>query len=138
MRNQRCVRVLMLLLLAGCLAGCGGNGSSFTSGSANSPSATIFTVATDAPLPSVVSCQVTVNSITLFNGTTTVSVLASPATIDFARLNGLHELLELTSVPVGTYTSATLTLASAVTIKYLDTTNAPATPPTIQALGGTV
>lgn len=87
MRNQWwCVRTLALMLSLGWLAGCGGGGSSFSSGMPQSSSASIFTVATDAPLPSVISCQITVNSITLFNGMTNVSVLASPATIDFARL----------------------------------------------------
>jgi hypothetical protein len=49
--------------------------------------------------------------------------------VDFARYNGLQTLLDLNDVPVGTYTSVSITLGSA-TIGYL---NVPASgPPTIQ------
>jgi len=121
------------LLVAMLLAGCGAGGSSSTSAGLFSQggSASVFLLATDAPLQSVVTMQLTVNSVTLFNGTSDVSVLTQPAVVDFARLNGLHELIDLNSVPTGTYTSATLTVASPV-IRYLDTTQ---DPPAISTLG---
>ena len=112
------------LLVAILLAGCGTGGSSSTGFSPLGQSASIFTLATDAPLQSVVSFQLTLNSVTLFNGTSDVSVLTQPAVIDFARLNGLRELIDLNTVPTGTYTSATLTVASPV-IRYLDTAQDP-------------
>ncbi|HEY4880468.1 MAG TPA: DUF4382 domain-containing protein [Candidatus Acidoferrales bacterium] len=96
--------------------------------------ASVFTVGTDAPLPSVVSCEVNVTGISLNNGGTPVSVLAQPAIVDFAQLSGLHQLLDLTAVPTGTYTSATITIASPV-IGYLNTS---VTPPTVSTINGTL
>jgi hypothetical protein len=78
-------------------------------------------------------CEMTVDTVTLYNGSTNVSVLTSPALIDFAKLNGLHDLIDLTSVPTGTYTSATLTLEPTGTIGYIDTT---VSPPAIHTLTG--
>jgi len=131
MRISKCVHALALLLPLIVMGGCSSGSSS---GLGSQPqSASIFTVATDAALPSVVSCQLTVNSVTLANGTTNVTVLSTPALEDFAKLNGLHDLLDLTCVPVGTYTSATLTLGSTATIGYIDTT---VNPPAVHTLTG--
>jgi Domain of unknown function (DUF5666)/Domain of unknown function (DUF4382) len=121
------------------LAICAVVGLSSCSGSMSSPTpqagqASVFTVGTDAPLPSVVSCEVNVTGISLNNGGTAVSVLAQPAIVDFAQLSGLHQLLDLTAVPTGTYTSATLTIASPV-IGYINTS---VTPPTISTINGTL
>jgi hypothetical protein len=134
MSGSKRVAALLLFLPFLVLAGCGAGSSTTVSGFSGMTSASIFTVATDAALPSVVSCQLTVNSITLSNGSTNVDVLSQPATIDFAKLSGLHQLIDLASVPIGTYTSATLTLAAPV-IEYLDTT---ADPPAIHTLNGTL
>jgi hypothetical protein len=131
MSRSKCVPTISLLLSVVVIVGCGA-GSSAGLGS-QTPSASIFTVATDASLPSVVSCELTVNAVTLLNGTTNVSVLSSPALVDFAKLNGLHDLIDLSTVPTGTYTSATLTLANTANIGYLDTS---VTPSTIHALTG--
>jgi hypothetical protein len=129
MRIWKCVQTLLLLLPIIVIVGCGSS-----SPAANgSPSGSVYTVATDASLPSVVSCQLTINTVTLFNGTTNVSVLSSPVVEDFARLNGLHDLLDLNAVPVGTYTSATITLGSAASIGYIDTT---VNPPAIHTITG--
>ena len=78
--------------------------------------------------------MVTVSGVTLFNGTTNVSVLSNPQTVDFAQLSGLHQLIDLQAVPVGTYTSATITLSSAQ-IGFIDTTK---NPPAISTLNGTL
>lgn len=93
----------------------------------------MFTIGTDAPLPSVVSCQIMVTGVTINNGTTNVSVLTNPQVVDFAQLSGLHQLIDLNAVPTGAYTSATVTLASPV-IGYIDTTQ---NPPAITAISGT-
>jgi hypothetical protein len=49
------------------LSSCGGGRSSSTSSPAPSSRASIFTIRTDAPLPSVVSFQIMVAGITIFN-----------------------------------------------------------------------
>lgn len=113
------------------LAGCSGS-----TGVTPDPSnqASVFTVGTDAPLQGVVSCQIMVTGVTLNNGTTNVSVLTNPQVVDFAQLSGLHQLLDLNSVPTGTYTSATVTLATPV-IGFIDTTQ---TPPAVNTVNGTL
>jgi hypothetical protein len=131
MRRSKCVHTLVFMLPLMAMAGCGA-GSASGLGSQPQP-ASVFTVATDASLPSVVSCQLTVNSVTLANGTTNVNVLSTPVLEDFAKLNGLHDLLDLNSVPTGTYTSATLTLGNTASIGYIGTT---ANPPAIHTLTG--
>jgi hypothetical protein len=124
MRHSKAMGVFIALLAAFGLAACGG--SSYSSGGTGggTDSASVFTIGTDAPLPAVVSCPVTIMGITLNNGTTNVSVLQTPQTVDFARLSGLHQLVDLQSVPVGTYYSATVTLSGA-NISYIDTTQTP-------------
>jgi Domain of unknown function (DUF5666) len=134
MSGSNRVAAILLFVPLFILAGCGGGSSSGGFGSLGVSPASVFTVATDAALPSVVSCQLTINSVTLANGGTNFNVLSQPATIDFAKLSGLHQLIDLTSVPPGTYTSAMLTLASPV-IEYLDTS---AVPPVIRTLNGTL
>jgi hypothetical protein len=117
------------LILTSLLA-CGG-GSSTTQN--NQPGA-VFVTGEDAPLPSVLAFNVTLNSITLNNGSSSVSVLSQPETVDFARLLGLRTLVGFNSVPAGTYTSATVQLANPQ-IVYLDlTTN----PPSAATMNGTL
>ncbi len=117
------------------LSSCGGGSTSSTSSPAPSSQASVFTIGTDAPLPSVVSCQIMVTGITIFNGTTNVSVLPEPQVVDFAQFNGLHQLVDLSSVPTGTYTSATVTLASPV-IGYVNVN--PPNPPTASTISATL
>jgi hypothetical protein len=124
--------VFAALFAALLLSSCGGGGSS--GGPTAQDQASIYTVGTDAPLPNVISCEVTVSGITLNNGSTNVSVLSQPQIVDFAQLSGLHQLLDLTAVPTGSYTSATITIASPV-IGYIDTSN---NPPTISTINGTL
>jgi hypothetical protein len=123
--------VFVAFLAALMLSSCGGSGMGAT---ATQGQASVYTVGTDAPLPSVVSCEVTVSGITLFNGTTNVSVLSQPQIVDFAQLSGLHQLLDLTAVPTGTYTSATITIASPQ-IGFIDTS---VNPPVINTMNGTL
>ena len=117
------------------LSGCGNSGSASTGGGTGQTTGSVFVVGTDASLPSIVSCQMTVTGISIFNGTTNVSVLNGSQDVDFARLSGLHQLLDLTGgVPTGTYTSATVTLANPQ-IGYIDTSK---NPPAISTIAGTL
>ncbi len=73
--------------LAALGSGCGG-GSTATQPQQQTGSA--FVIATDAPLPSVVSFQVDIMGITVSDGVNPpVSILSNTQTVDFARLNGL-------------------------------------------------
>jgi len=115
--------------------GCGG-GNNQTTPAPQTKTANVFTVGTDAPpLPSVISCEVTITGVTLFDGTNNIPVMTqTPQVIDFAQWTGLHQLMDLNAVPVGTYQSATVMLATPV-IGYLDTTQ---TPPGINTMNGTL
>ena len=133
MRNSKATGVFIAFLSVLMLSSCGGGGMS-SGGSGGQQIASVFTVGTDASLPSVVSCQVLVSGVTINNGTTNVSVLNAPQTVDFAQLSGLHQLLDLTAVPVGTYTSATVTISNPV-IGFIDTS---VNPPVINTINGTL
>jgi hypothetical protein len=126
MRLSKCVQALLFLLPLSLIAGCG------SSAGAGAQTGDIFTVATDAPLPSVVSCQIQVDGVSL-NGSP--NLLSTPELVDFAQLSGLHQLLDLTGVQTGAYTSATITLDAVAppVIRYINTS---VNPPAITMLTG--
>jgi hypothetical protein len=130
---KRFLPVVFLLLLTAITIACG-RGSSSSTGSQSGQQASVFVTGEDAPLPSVLAFNVTLNSITLTNGSTDVAVLSTPQTIDFARLLGLRTLVAFNTVPAGTYGSATIQLANPV-ISYLDLST---TPPSVATINGTL
>jgi hypothetical protein len=133
MRIFKALGVFVSVLAVFALSSCGGGGSAPSSSGQHV--GTVFTMGSDnPPLPSVLSVQVQVTSITLSDGTTTVNLLNGPQTVDFAKLNGLRSLLDLNDVPAGTYNSATVMIGGA-TISFLDTTQ---TPPALNTITATV
>ncbi len=135
MGNLRATGVFIAVLSIMGLCSCGGGSGTNSGGPGTQGTANVFTIGTDAPLQGVVSCQMTVSGVTLNNVSgNSVSVLNNPATVDFAQLSGLHQLIDLSAVPTDTYTSATVTLASPI-IGFIDTTQ---NPPTITTLNGTL
>jgi Domain of unknown function (DUF4382) len=112
------------------LTGCGGGTSSPAASTSTSESGQVFVSGTDAPLPSVLSFQVDITGMTVSDGTNPpVSVLNGTQTVDFARLNGLHTLLDLNTIPAGSYSSVTVTMANPQ-IAYINVTTPQTTPPT--------
>ena len=107
------------------LAGCGsGSVSSTTTTNPQTVTGASFIVGTDAPVASVTSFSVQVDSIMASDANNnSVSLLSGTPTVDFARFNGLQTLLDMNDVAVGTYSSVTITLGAA-TIGYLDTSTA--------------
>ena len=131
-----CSLLSAVLILA--LIGCGGAGSSNTTTSSTTtttPSSTnTFVTGEDAPLPSVLGFNLTLNSITLGSASgSNATLLSQPDTVDFARLIGLRSLLAFNSVPMGTYNSITFKFSSPV-ITYL---NLGTTPPSTANINGT-
>ena len=124
--------LVLSALLAWCgliLAGCAGGGTTLSTG----PQAgAVFVTGEDAPLPSVVSLNLTINSITLTGASNSPQLVPSPFTVDFARLVGLRTPLAFNAVPADTYTKATFVLSSPV-INYIS----PGTPPQVSTLNGT-
>ncbi len=127
-----------LLTLSLILAGCNGVSNSGSTTPPQNNQAQVFTTAEDAPVSSVVAFNITINSITLNNGSTTATVLSTPTAVDFGRLVGLRSLLGFNAVAPGTYTSATFTFAAsnpAPSINYVDFTTKP---PSIGTATGTL
>ena len=117
-----------LCAFAALVVGCGGG--STTIPVAPQQSGAVFVTGTDAPLPSVVSFQVDVTGMTVSDGVNPpVSVLNGTQTVDFARLNGLRTLLDINTIPAGTYTQVNVTLANPQ-IGFLNVTNPQTNPPT--------
>jgi hypothetical protein len=98
----------------------------------------VFSLVSDAPppLPSVVSFQVLITGVTVNNAGGSVSVLQNQTMIDFARFDGLHDLLDLDTVPPGQYTSVTITGSNPV-IGFLDTSGGPGVPPVLNTMNAT-
>ncbi|MGA2427559.1 MAG: DUF4382 domain-containing protein [Candidatus Acidiferrum sp.] len=140
MKPMKWLGAILVLAMMVVASGCGGGASNSSSASAQQESGSVFVNGTDAPLPSVLSFQVDVTGMTVSDGTNPpVSVLSGTQTIDFAKLNGLHTLLDINTIPAGTYTSVTVTLANPE-IVYLNVTNPQTTPPTrptVTTLNGT-
>ena len=130
---KRLGSVCVVLAIALALAGCGG-GASSSGGGFQSGQGAVFVTGEDAPLPSVVAFNITLNTVTLNNSSGSVQILTQPTTVDFARLVGMRSLLGFNTVVPGTYTSATITMASPV-ISYL---NIGTNPPTVNTLNGTL
>jgi len=128
------------LLLAAVLAftatftACGGGSGSSPTGPQGNAQGQVFVTGEDAPLPSVVSFYITINSIALNNSAGSVTVLSTPTTVDFGRLMGLRSLLGFNKVAPGTYTSATFTLANPV-IYFVNMTTQP---PSMGSINGTL
>ena len=95
-----------------------------------------FVIGTDAPLPSVTSFAVQIMSIDAITSTgASAPLISGQPIIDFARFNGLQTLIDINSVPVGTYDKVIITLGPA-SIGYLATT--PGAAPTIQSATATL
>jgi hypothetical protein len=132
---RKSIFCLLSLTAASLLAsGCGASLTQATStGSVAGPA---FVVGTDAPMASVTSFSVQVQSIdAITSGGASVPLLSGEPTVDFARFNGLQTLLDMNDVPVGTYTSVAITLGPA-TMSYLN--SVPGSAPTIQSEAATL
>jgi hypothetical protein len=120
---------LFVVALMALAVGCGG-GSMSTMPITEQQAGTVFVSGGDAPLPSVVSFKVVISGISVAEGMgTPVTVTTGPQTVDFAKLNGLHTLLDLNTIPSGTYDTVIVNLASPE-IDYLNVTNPQTNPPT--------
>lgn len=124
MRIQKSIGVFVAGILLIVMSGC--NAGSMNTTPPPPQMGNVFSIGTDAPasLPSVVSFQVLITGVTVNNSGGSLSVLTNPVSMDFAKLDGLHDLIDLDSVPLGTYTSVTITGSTPV-IGFLDTTQSP-------------
>jgi hypothetical protein len=134
---DKLLRLALLPLAAAALvaAGCSSSSMVSTGGQSGTQTGSTFVVCTDAPKASVVSFQVTLESVALNpkGGGTPVQMISGTPMVDFARFNGLQTLLDMNAVPTGTYDSVTISLGAG-TIGYLDTSTPP---PTIKTMAAT-
>lgn len=127
MNARKWLSGIFAFALGALAVGCGGN---TTTPIVQNQPGTVFVSGGDAPLQGVVSFKVVVSGISVAEGTgTPVTVTTGPQTVDFARLNGLHTLLDLNTIPAGTYDTVIVTLATPE-IDYLNVTNPQTNPPT--------
>jgi Domain of unknown function (DUF4382)/Domain of unknown function (DUF5666) len=135
MRKQLFTLVLAGLVLA--LAGCGNKTStSVTSGQFAGGTGSVVILAGDTPQCDVSSFKVTITGITLtpLGGGTPVSILSSAQamTVEWASLQDLTTLLGSATVPTGTYSTVTLTMADPQ-LTGVDFTKSPVVPATVAA-----
>ena len=103
------------------LAGCGGKVNRYNNGYGSA-----FVTYT-ANAGDFASYRVVVTSITLTRSdSTVVAGMSAAETVDFARLGDVAELVSNTSIPIGTYTSATVNLDYTNAVLYLDRNGVPA------------
>jgi hypothetical protein len=110
------VALVAAALATGVVAGCGG-GSSPGSGSGPVPgeNTQLTVVASSTANDQLVHFGVALNGLSLTNKAgTTVPVLSTPQEVEFIHLNGSAEPLATVSVPQDVYTSATVTVGSAL------------------------
>ena len=108
------------------------NGTMTSSNTNSGSTGPAFVVGTDAPLASVVSFPVVVQSVILTGTTNSTNLVSGSPTVDFARFNGLQTLIDMNDIPVGSYTGVNITLGAA-TIGYLNTATTPSTIATMPA-----
>lgn len=136
MRIRKSIVAIFSAFLLAVIGGCAGN--SMNSQSNVPQMGNVFSLGTDAPptLPSVISFQMLITGVTVNNSGGSIPVLQNSTQIDFAKLSGLHDLLDLQGVPNGSYDSVTIIGSSAV-IGYLDTSVSPPVLNSINATPGT-
>jgi hypothetical protein len=130
---KRFATLLVLLAPLLLLLACGGGA---TNGQTNNQSGAVFVVGEDAPVSSVVAFNVTIHSITLNNGSTSVQALSTPTAVDFGRLMGLRSLLAFNTIAAGTYNSATFVFENSSPGPVIDYVDLNANPISVQPLTG--
>ena len=104
-------RLVLVVLLSAVLLlpGCGSGGNSSITSTPTSANTTINFG--DATNDQVIGFEMLINSITLSGGSNP-SVLPKPTEFEFVHAAGILEPLSLVSVPAGTYTGATISVAN--------------------------
>lgn len=109
--------------------------NSSTTGTTPSSGGQVALMGTDAPVCGVTAFDVTITGATLTpaGGGTPISVIDSsnPVTVDFASLVGFNTLLNMSSVPAGTYSQITFTFMPNPSLTVLE--GSPVTPTNIPA-----
>lgn len=121
------MRKLLVVLVAGLWSlvtvGCGGGGSatstSSTPGTSGSSTHPMMVTVGDAPLNSILAAKITISAVNATTSSGSVSLLSKPKAVELSSLGGVRTPLELSQVPAGTYTGASVTV-SAAHVVYVD------------------
>lgn len=112
-----------MLLAAMGLTGCGGSSSSNSQSSPPPPPAQNSTVQInigDAPSDRVVAFATNITAMALNNSKgTTASIISSSTPVEMMRLAGTMQPVNVLTIPQGTYTGASITMAS-MSVTYMD------------------
>lgn len=102
------------------LLGCGSSSSGSTPSAMASAAPMVVTVS-DAPLSNILSAVVTISAVNVSagSGSSSVSLLAKPVTVELSGLGAVQEPIEITNLAFGTYSSATVTVTSAL-VTYIN------------------
>lgn len=116
--------------LAAALTACGGGAGSSSAGPTPSPTPTAKTAVQinigDAPADWMLAISMNISSMSLTGSNGNVTVVSSPMSMEMMHLMGTMQPLAMISAPQGSYTSASISIASA-TVMYMDPkTNVPA------------
>jgi hypothetical protein len=133
---KRIALVFALALIVAAEIGCGGVSQSSNPTPPSDNKSGVFVTGEDAPVSSVVAFNITIDSITLNNGSTTVPALTTPTAVDFGRLVGLRSLLGFNTIAPGTYTSATITFEPSKPAPSIDYVNLTSNPPSLGTATG--
>ncbi len=101
--------------------GCSSSSYSPMATSVASAAPMVVTVS-DAPLSNILSAKVTISNISLSagSGSSGVSLLTQPVTVELSSLGAVQETIEITNLAFGSYSSATVTVTSAQ-VTYINT-----------------
>ena len=139
MNSRKWLSGIFVSAQVGFAVGCGAG--NMTTPVMQTQSGTVFVSGSDAPLPGIVSFKAIISGTSVAERSKTpVTATTGPQTVDFARLNGLHALMDLNTIPARTYHTVIVALASPE-IAYRNVTNPQTTPPTrptISSLTSTV
>ena len=114
-----CALILSLLILTAC--GGGSSSSSMSGGQNPQPNSAVLQVNIgDGPADQVVALSMSIGSMSLMNSAgNSVVVFSSPVQVEMMHLMGTMQPISLMNVPQGTYTKATLSIASAI-VTYIN------------------
>jgi hypothetical protein len=116
--------VLATIALVGALTACGGNINPVTNPTSAAKTAVQVSMG-DAPSDSMLAFSMDISSMSLTGSNGAVSVVASITPIELIHLTATMQPLAMVSAPQGSYTGASISIASA-TVMYMDpTTKAP-------------
>ena len=125
------IAILLVSSLLAVLTACGGGSSSYTPPTPVPSSTTVQVNLGDGPADGMLAFSMNVSSMNLMNNSVSVPVISATTPVEMISRLGTMEPVAMVAVRQGSYTGATITIASC-NITYLDPTTKALTQKTIQ------